>query len=157
MFRLIKPTRLLFALIAPALILALAGPALADPAWPTRSVRMIVPFPAGSANDAAARVFADGLAKRWGKPVVVDNKPGGDASIGTGLFASTRDDHTLLYGTSSTITIRWCKVRCPTTPLGISFRSVPARAPFSSWPCTPGCLPGRSVSWSRWSRRGPVP
>jgi tripartite-type tricarboxylate transporter receptor subunit TctC len=105
MSRLTDSARLLFALIAPALILALAGPALADPAWPTRSVRMIVPFPAGSANDAAARVFADGLAKRWGKPVVVDNKPGGDASIGTGLFASTRDDHTLLYGTSSIITI----------------------------------------------------
>ena len=105
MSRLTKPARLLFALIAPALILALAGPVLADPAWPTRSVRMIVPFPAGSANDAAARVFADGLARRWGKPVVVDNKPGGDASIGAGLFASTRDDHTLLYGTSSIITI----------------------------------------------------
>ena len=39
------------------------------------------------------------------KPVVVDNKPGGDASIGAGLFASVRDDHTLLYGTSSIITV----------------------------------------------------
>jgi hypothetical protein len=56
-------------------------------------------------NDTAARVFAEGLAKRWNKPIVVDNKPGGDASIGTGLFASARDDHTLLYGTASVITV----------------------------------------------------
>jgi tripartite-type tricarboxylate transporter receptor subunit TctC len=104
MCRLTRRVRRYLVLI-PTLILAIAGPASADPAWPTRPVRMIVPFPAGSSNDTAARVFAEGLARRWDKPVVVDNKPGGDASIGAGLFASARDDHTLLYGTSSIITV----------------------------------------------------
>src|SRR5712671_998095 len=55
-------------------LLAVAGLApsashAADP-WPTRTVRLIVPFPAGSANDAAARLYAEGLSKRWAKPVV---------------------------------------------------------------------------------------
>ena len=104
MYRLTRHVRRYLVLI-PTLILAIAGPVSADPAWPTRPVRMIVPFPAGSSNHTAARVFAEGRARRWDKPVVVDNKPGGDASIGAGLFASARDDHTLLYGTSSIITV----------------------------------------------------
>jgi tripartite-type tricarboxylate transporter receptor subunit TctC len=90
-------------------LLAVAGLApsashAAEP-WPTRTVRLIVPFPAGSANDAAARLYAEGLSKRWAKPVVVDNRAGADASIGTGAFANARDDHTLLYSTASTITV----------------------------------------------------
>ena len=64
--------------------------------WPTRTVHLIVPFPPGSANNSAARLYAEGLSKRWGKPVVIENKPGADASIGTGVFANARDDHTLL-------------------------------------------------------------
>ena len=104
MLKQIKRASQMFALL-PMLLLGMAGPVLADESWPKRPVRLIVPFPAGSANDAAARVFADGLSKRWDKPVVVDNKPGGDASIGTGVFAGARDDHTLLYGTSSVITV----------------------------------------------------
>lgn len=108
MWKLTKDARR-FLVVIPVLVLAIAGPvsspASADQAWPTRAVRLIVPFPAGSANDTAARVFAEGLARRWDKPVVVDNKPGGDASIGAGLFASARDDHTLLYGTSSIVTV----------------------------------------------------
>lgn len=73
--------------------------------WPTRAVKIIVPFAAGSANDVSARVYADGLAKRWRKPVVVENKPGADTIVGGGAFANARDDHTLLYGTASMITV----------------------------------------------------
>jgi len=78
---------------------------LAGDDWPTRTVKIILPFAAGSANDASARLFADGLARRWGKPVVVENKPGADAVVGGGAFANARDDHTLLYGTASMITV----------------------------------------------------
>jgi len=78
---------------------------LAGDDWPTRTVKIILPFAAGSANDASARLFADGLARRWGKPVVVENKPGADAVFGGGAFANARDDHTLLYGTASMITV----------------------------------------------------
>lgn len=73
--------------------------------WPARTVKVIVPFPAGSANDVSARLYADGLARRWGKPVVVENKPGADAIVGGGAFANARDDHTLLYGTASMVTV----------------------------------------------------
>jgi tripartite-type tricarboxylate transporter receptor subunit TctC len=90
------------------LLAALAGMSpgsYAADIWPARTVRLIVPFPAGSANDSAARLYAEGLSKRWGKPVVVENRPGADGSIGTGVFANARDDHTLLYGTASTLTV----------------------------------------------------
>ena len=72
-----------------------------DDAWPVRTVKVIVPFAAGSANDVSARFYADGLTRRWGKPVVVENRPGADAVVGGGAFANARDDHTLLYGTAS--------------------------------------------------------
>lgn len=73
--------------------------------WPTRAVKIIVPFPAGSSNDVTARVYADGLARRWGKPAVVENRPGADAIVGGGAFANARDSHTLLCGTASMVTV----------------------------------------------------
>ena len=73
--------------------------------WPTRAVKIIVPFSPGSANDVSARVYADRLAKRWSKPVVVENKPGADTIVGGGAFANARDDHTLLCGTASMVTV----------------------------------------------------
>jgi tripartite-type tricarboxylate transporter receptor subunit TctC len=88
------------AAIAPAVCAADA-----DKTWPVRTVRFIVPFAAGGAPDAAARLFADGLSKRWGQPVVIENRPGADGSLGTGAFASAKDDHTLLYGAAAFLTI----------------------------------------------------
>jgi tripartite-type tricarboxylate transporter receptor subunit TctC len=74
-------------------------------AWPVRPVKIIVPIGAGSAPDAAARLVADGLRQRWGQPVVIENRPGADASVGTGAFANANDDHTLLYGFASALTV----------------------------------------------------
>jgi tripartite-type tricarboxylate transporter receptor subunit TctC len=74
-------------------------------AWPVRPVRVIVPFPAGSVIDTAARLVGDGLSKQWGQAVVIENRPGADAIIGTGAFASSRDDHTLLYGIAAALTV----------------------------------------------------
>jgi tripartite-type tricarboxylate transporter receptor subunit TctC len=95
-----------------ALTIALAAASVVTPSicqgaddWPSRTVKVIVPFAAGSANDVSARLYADGLAKRWAKPVIVENKPGADAIVGGGAFANARDDHTLLYGTASMITV----------------------------------------------------
>jgi tripartite-type tricarboxylate transporter receptor subunit TctC len=85
-----------------AFTMALAGALANSPStclagddWPTRAVKIIVPFAAGSANDVSARVYADGLARRWGKPVIIENKPGADAIVGGGAFANARDDHTV--------------------------------------------------------------
>ena len=89
--------------VACVAILTLLNAARAD--WPERTVKLIVTFPPGSANDAAARIFADGLSKRWGKPVVVEDKPGAEGTIGVGSFVSGQDDHTLLYTVAGSISV----------------------------------------------------
>ena len=81
---------------------ALAFPTFSD--WPSRDVKLIVPFPAGSADDVAARLYAQGLSRRWTRPVIVENKPGSDAVVVRAAFANADDDHTLLYATSSMMT-----------------------------------------------------
>jgi tripartite-type tricarboxylate transporter receptor subunit TctC len=73
--------------------------------WPQRTVKFIVPFGAGSATDIDARLFADRLASRWGKSVVVDNRPGGDGLVAIGAFVSANDDHTLLFASAGTFTV----------------------------------------------------
>jgi tripartite-type tricarboxylate transporter receptor subunit TctC len=84
-------------------VLACPGAARAD--WPERPVKLVVTFPPGSANDAAARIFADGLARKWGKPVVVEAKTGAEGTIGVASFISGQDDHTLLYTVAGSVTV----------------------------------------------------
>ena len=71
--------------------------------YPTKSVRLIVPFPPGSATDAATRVVATKLSDAMGQPVVVDNRAGASGNIGVELGArAAPDGYTLLIGTTST-------------------------------------------------------
>jgi tripartite-type tricarboxylate transporter receptor subunit TctC len=87
---------------------ALSAPAAAQTAaqsWPQRSVKFILPFGAGSATDAAARLMSDKLSARWGKPVVVENKPGADGLLAIGAFVSASDDHVLLYASSASFNV----------------------------------------------------
>jgi tripartite-type tricarboxylate transporter receptor subunit TctC len=72
--------------------------------WPQRAVRFIVGLGPGSAQDLAARLFGDQLAKRWGQPVVVENKPGADGINAINAFISAHDVHTLLFAASGTFT-----------------------------------------------------
>jgi tripartite-type tricarboxylate transporter receptor subunit TctC len=88
-----------FALIATAVSVAAA-----QTSWPQRNVRFIVPLGPGSGADIGARLFADRLAARWGKPVVVENRPGGDAIVAITGFVGAHDDHTLLYAPAATFT-----------------------------------------------------
>ncbi len=81
-----------------------AAPAAAQTSaqsWPQRSVKFILPFGAGSATDVAARLMSEKLSARWGKPVVVENKPGADGLLAIGAFVSANDDHVLLYASSA--------------------------------------------------------
>ena len=71
-------------------------------AWPQRSVRVILPFGAGSATDIAARLIGERLSTKWGKPVIVENRPGGDGLVAINAFVSANDDHVLLYASSAT-------------------------------------------------------
>jgi tripartite-type tricarboxylate transporter receptor subunit TctC len=74
------------------------------PAWPQRNVRFIVPLGPGSGADIGARLFADRLSARWGKAVVVENRPGGDGIVAIAAFTGAHDDHTLLFSPASTFT-----------------------------------------------------
>lgn len=71
-----------------------------DQSWPTRSVRLILPFGPGTATDVTARFLAERLAVRWGKPVIIENRPGGDGLIAISAVLSAKDDHLLLYTSS---------------------------------------------------------
>lgn len=75
-------------------------------AWPTKSVRWIVPFGAGGAADAVARTLAQKLSEKWGQPVLVDNRPGANTVIGAseGMRAAP-DGYTLFQAINSTLTL----------------------------------------------------
>jgi tripartite-type tricarboxylate transporter receptor subunit TctC len=65
--------------------------------WPQRNVRFIVTLPPGSGVDLGARLYADRLSTKWGQPVVVENRPGGDGVVAITAFINAQDDHTLLF------------------------------------------------------------
>jgi len=69
--------------------------------WPQRGVKFILPFGPGSATDIAARLIGDKLSAKWGKPVVVENRPGADGLLAINAFTSAADDHVLLYASSA--------------------------------------------------------
>lgn len=94
-------------LLSAALIglLALASGAATAQTYPSGPVRLIVPVPAGGVTDTMARIVAQGLSEAWGQSVVVDNRPGGNYSIGVQAVArAPADGHTLLVVPDSTVT-----------------------------------------------------
>lgn len=88
------------ALIAAAAVLATALPlgALAQPAWPSQPVKIVVPTGAGSSLDLIVRLMSEKLAARWGQPVVIDNKPGAGGLLGVDIAAKATDGHTIAIG-----------------------------------------------------------
>lgn len=74
----------------------------ADP-WPSKAVRIIVPFAPGGGADGSARVLAEALAPQLGQPVIVENKPGAGSAIGVAAALQSRDGHTLLMGSNSMV------------------------------------------------------
>ncbi|MBI2716664.1 MAG: tripartite tricarboxylate transporter substrate binding protein [Rhizobiales bacterium] len=73
-------------------------------AWPQRSVKFIIPLGPGAGVDITARLFADKLTAKWGQPVVVENRPGGDAIVAINAVIGAKDDHVLLFAPTSTFT-----------------------------------------------------
>jgi tripartite-type tricarboxylate transporter receptor subunit TctC len=74
--------------------------------FPSKVVRIIVPFPAGGPTDVIARAVSQGVTKTWGQPVVVENRPGADTIVGAEFVArAAPDGHTLLLASGSTLTL----------------------------------------------------
>ena len=83
---------------AAAATLGAALPALAQAAWPSRPVKIVVPTGPGSSLDLIVRAMSDKLAARWGQPVVIENKPGAGGMLGMDAVAKATDGHTLGIG-----------------------------------------------------------
>src|SRR5258706_16475137 len=81
-----------------SLLALLAGApvaSFAQDAWPTRPIRLICGYPAGTSPDLQARLLAEPLSKALGQPVVVENKPGASGNIGADMIAKADDGHTI--------------------------------------------------------------
>ena len=92
---------------ATVLMMSCAAPvAAAADSYPSRSVRIIVPFPPGSGTDIIGRIVGQALSDAWKQPFVVDNRPGAGGTIGSDIVAKAQPDgHTLLLGNVSTLAI----------------------------------------------------
>jgi tripartite-type tricarboxylate transporter receptor subunit TctC len=104
-----------FAALA-AVVIAL--PAAQAQPYPSRPIRIVVPFPPGGATDIVGRVIAQKLSDNWGQPVVVDNRGGAGGAIGSEAVAkSPGDGYTLLVGSTTTISINpWLNPKLPYNP-----------------------------------------
>jgi tripartite-type tricarboxylate transporter receptor subunit TctC len=88
------------------LLIALAGGVAAQQDYPSKPIRIVVPYPPGGSNDFLARLFAPKLTEIFGPQVLVDNRGGGNTIIGNDLVAkSAPDGYTLLLAGSSQVTI----------------------------------------------------
>jgi tripartite-type tricarboxylate transporter receptor subunit TctC len=91
------------ALLGLPLLAAATRPVWAEERYPSRPIRMVVPFAAGSATDLRARLFGERIAADWGQPVVVDNKGGASGFLAAEAVARARPDgYTLLFTSNTT-------------------------------------------------------
>ena len=97
--------RVLLLVLTAVLALAASIPYALAQSWPQRTVKLIIPLPPGTGTDIAGRLLAERLAGRWGQPVVVENKQGGDGIPAVTAFLAARDTHTLLLSFAGIITI----------------------------------------------------
>ncbi|MDM0010991.1 tripartite tricarboxylate transporter substrate binding protein [Variovorax sp. J22P168] len=98
-----QPRRLLLTATATAALALLGGPAAAQGTWPTKPVRIVVPFAPGGTTDILARAVAPELSRAFGQQFVVDNRAGAGGNVGAEIVAKAPNDgYTLLMGTVGT-------------------------------------------------------
>ena len=137
-------------------------PASAHADWPDHAVKWVVPFAPGGANDLIARAAAEGVARRLGQPVVIENKPGAGAVVGTQFVAKSKPDgYTFLVGAVGVVTNSMLQKDLPyddkeLTPVGmiavapsviVANPSLPANdlKAFVAWAKAEG---SKGVNWS---------
>lgn len=104
-------------------------------AWPSRAIKLVVPFPAGSSPDIVARIVAEPLAIALGQPIVVDNRPGAGGNVGTGAVAHAEPDgYTLLF------TIQGPLVTAPLLSRNLGYDPVKDLAPVTLVATSPNVL-----------------
>ena len=119
---------------AAATAASLALPAFAA-AWPTRPIKLVIPFPPGSSPDIIGRLVAEPLAAALGQPVVVDNRPGAGGNLGTGVVAKAEPDgYTFLF------TIQGPLVTAPLLSKSLSYDPAKELAPVSLVATSPNLL-----------------
>jgi tripartite-type tricarboxylate transporter receptor subunit TctC len=138
--------------LSAALLLSFAAastagePAGAPHAYPTRPVRLIVPYPPGGGNDTFARLFGQKLTESWGQQVVVDNRPGAGTIIGTQLAArAAPDGYTLLLSSIATHAVAPNLYRNPGYDPVKDFAPITLLAVAPTVLCTNAAVPVRSV------------
>jgi tripartite-type tricarboxylate transporter receptor subunit TctC len=101
--------------VIPMMALALAAAAQDRPdGYPNRSIKIVVPFPAGGPSDVLARLIGQKLTEDWGQPVVVENRPGANTVLGAQQVArAPADGYTLLMAIDSTLTMNQYLYRTP--------------------------------------------
>jgi tripartite-type tricarboxylate transporter receptor subunit TctC len=86
-------------------LVLLAPSQAAAQSWPQRPIRFVIPFGPGAGADIGARLIQEKLSTRWGKPVVIENRPGGDSMIAIQAVLSANDDHTFLWSPAGNFTV----------------------------------------------------
>ena len=113
MIRMIRMTKRARAAAALALSIVACGLSVAQ-TFPTKPIRIIVPFPPGGPTDMIARAVGQKLQEHWGQPVLVENRPGGSTIIGVDMVVkSPPDGHTLLLGSNSLALNRYLVAKVP--------------------------------------------
>ena len=120
------PSRFTLPLFAVALALFIPHAAQGQPSYPSKSIRLIVPFPPGGGNDTVARLIGQRLSERLGQPVLIDNRGGAGGNIGMELAArAPADGYALLLGSLTTLVINTYVYK------GLSFNAAKDFAPIT--------------------------
>ena len=117
-----------------------------DGAWPSRPVRMIVPFPPGGGTDAVGRIISPRLSEIWGQQMVIENRGGGGSNVGNEAAARSQPDgYTILFGAFPFATNQFLYSKLPYSPVA-DFTPVTLIGTFPNIMVVPNTSPVKSVS-----------